>query len=143
MCFSLRKEETENIRNNIQLLIRSQEYVLTHCSRNLKSWSQWLTCICSVLFCYTSGRVTVCSRQPTSPSSTATKRWERSVNFDHPQKERPSYSFQRLCSQETNDTSFRYFWQLFYQFVPQELCGIYFASCADNQTNHLKRSFPY
>lgn len=37
MCFSLRKEETENIRNNIQLLIRSQEYVLTHCSRNLKS----------------------------------------------------------------------------------------------------------
>lgn len=144
MCFSLRKGgERQNIRSNVQLLIRSQEYVLTHCSGNLKSWSQWLTCICSVVFCSTSGRVTVCSRQPTSPSGTATKRWERSVNSDHPQKETPSYSFQRLCSRETNDTSFWYFWQLFYQIVPQEFCGIYFTSCADNQKNHLKRSFPY
>lgn len=80
-----------------------------------------------------SHRVMVCNKQPTSPSSTAMKQWERSVNFDHPQKEMPSYNSQKLYSQEINDKSFCYFWQLFYQTVPKEFCGIYFASRADNQ----------
>ncbi|EDL83935.1 rCG40823, isoform CRA_a [Rattus norvegicus] len=78
-------------------------------------------------------RVTACSKPPTSPSSIATRQCERSGSFDLLQKGTPSFSFQKVCSQEINDNSFCSFWQLFYQTVPNEFCETLFASCADNQ----------
>lgn len=104
-------------------------------------WSQAVSVYCSghpgadqwsvhfVISC----RVTACSRQPTSPSSTATKRWERSGSSGHLQKETPSFSFQKVCSQEINDSFFCSFGQLSYQTVPNEFYETLFASCAENQ----------
>lgn len=142
MLQSEERGERQNIRSNVQLLIRSQEYVLTHCSGNLKSWSQWLTCICSVVFCSTSGRVTVQQTTPIRPAVLPQSCSERDCKPTIPRKRRLIQLSEIVLSRDKWHL-FWYFWQLFYQIVPQEFCGIYFTSCADKSKNHLKRSFPY
>lgn len=119
------------------LIIICPAHLISNCVlllwQQFRSWSgQWSVCF------VVSYRVMACSKQPTSPSSTATKLWERSGSLDHLQKGTPSFSFQKVCSPEINDNSSSSFWQLFYQTVPNDFVKHYLLHVQKTK-NHFKK----